>query len=144
MTFFVWGFMYFVLLTIEKLTGFTKKIGFFGHIYTMLFVIIGWVIFRASDLPSAFSYLKTMFGIGSPALTDGKTTMYFSYYKVYLAAGILCSFPILRKLKEKFGDNKKFCKVYRIVCAIVLLILFVAAVSFAVKKSYNPFIYFNF
>jgi alginate O-acetyltransferase complex protein AlgI len=63
-TFFVWGLMYFVLISLEKLTGFYKKIGFFGHIYTMLFVVFGWVIFRADSLTSAYAYLTAMFGGG--------------------------------------------------------------------------------
>ena len=44
-TFILWGLYFFVLLSIEKLTNINKKNFFFGHIYTMFFVIIGWVVF---------------------------------------------------------------------------------------------------
>ena len=49
-TFLAWGLMYFVLLTFEKFTGLEKKSGWWGHIYTLLFVVIGWVIFRSSTI----------------------------------------------------------------------------------------------
>ena len=143
-TFFLWGFMYFVLLTVEKLTGFNKKIGFLGHIYTLFFVIIGWVIFRSDSIGSAFVYLKTMLGLGGSALIDGKAAMYLSYYKVYLAAGVLCSFPIINKLREKIKPGEKLSKAFSVISGVILLALFIIAVSFAVKKAYNPFIYFNF
>ena len=46
--------MYFVILAFEKLTGLSKKEYWWGHIYTMLLVIIGWVIFRSTGMGNAF------------------------------------------------------------------------------------------
>ena len=48
-TFIAWGLMYFVLLCVEKLTGFEKCSVplWLAWIYTMLFVVLGWVLFRA-------------------------------------------------------------------------------------------------
>jgi len=69
-TFFIWGFMYFVLICAEKLTNFDKIkknliLKSFSYVYTMLFVIIGWVIFRADSLYVAIEFIKTMFGATS-------------------------------------------------------------------------------
>ncbi|MBQ7548702.1 MAG: MBOAT family protein, partial [Clostridia bacterium] len=75
---------------------------------------------------------------------DGKAAMYLSYYKVYLAAGVLCSFPIINKLREKIKPGEKLSKAFSVISGVILLALFIIAVSFAVKKAYNPFIYFNF
>ena len=52
-TFLAWGLLYFVLLTFEKLSGLGKKNYWWGHIYTMVFVIIGWVIFRSTGMGTA-------------------------------------------------------------------------------------------
>ena len=137
-TFLMWGLLYFVLLTVEKLTGFDKKSGFFGHIYTMLFVVLGWVLFRSESIGNALSYMASMFGIGAK-LYDGYMLTYLSSYKVYFIAGILACFPIQKLFKDKINS-----KVYNCVSAAVLFVLFVLSLSFMVKGAYNPFIYFNF
>ncbi len=65
-TFIVWGLLYFVLITAEKLTEFekhNKKFIFLRWAYTMFFVVLGWVIFRADSLHAAIDYLKAMFGL---------------------------------------------------------------------------------
>lgn len=137
-TFLMWGLLYFVLLTVEKLTGFDKKSGFFGHIYTMLFVVLGWVLFRSESIGNALSYMASMFGIGAK-LYDGYMLTYLSSYKVYFIAGILACFPIQKLFKDKINS-----KVYNCVSAAVIFVLFVLSLSFMVKGAYNPFIYFNF
>ena len=140
-TFVIWGLFYFVILTIEKLTGFTKKLGAFSHVYTMLLVIIGWVIFRAKDIASAWEYLKNMFGFGSLPLYDSTALFYISNYSFFLVLGIICCFPIIRTLKNKINTNKP---VYTVVSGIVLVALFLISVTYIIKGTYNPFIYFNF
>ena len=140
-TFVVWGLMYFVILTLEKLFNFPQKLRFFSHIYTMLFVIIGWVIFRADSLTQAIDYLQTMFFISGADVFDDKALFFLDNYKFYLIAGILASFPIMPKIKEKFRINPT---VYGYVSAVCLFIMFVISLTFTIKGSYNPFIYFNF
>ena len=58
-TFIAWGLMYFVLLCVEKLTGFEKCSVplWLAWIYTMLFVVLGWVLFRAENLTGAVKYV---------------------------------------------------------------------------------------
>ncbi|MBR3836324.1 MAG: MBOAT family protein [Clostridia bacterium] len=140
-TFIVWGLMYFVILTLEKLFNYPEKLKFFGHIYTMLFVIIGWVVFRAESIAQAADYLKTMFFLSGAELFDEKTVFFLDNYKFYLGAGILASLPIAKKVKEKIRINET---AYGYVSAICVLVIFVITLSFTIKGSYNPFIYFNF
>ncbi|MBQ8576186.1 MAG: MBOAT family protein [Clostridia bacterium] len=140
-TFIVWGLLYFVLLTFEKLTNFPQKIKFFSHIYTMLFVIIGWVLFRAESISEALTYLKTMFGFSGAEVFDDKALFFLDNYKFYLVAGLLASFPIIPKLKEKIKVNET---VYSVVATVAVLVMFIISLTFTIKGSYNPFIYFNF
>ena len=140
-TFVLWGLFYFVLLTVEKLTGFTKKLGFAGHIYTMLAVIIGWVLFRSDNISSAWTFLKAMFGFGSLPLYDSDTVFYLSNYKFFLILGIVCCFPILRAIKNKLKSGKT---VLAVAAGIVMIALFLISITYTIKGTYNPFIYFNF
>ena len=143
-TFIIWGLMYFVLLAIEKLTAFGKfleKAKIFNWIYTMLFVVYGWVLFRANSITDAFIYLKSMFGINSNVFCDETFKQFFLQIFVYLVFGILFSFPFIAKVSKKI---KKYSLFYDVTYIIVMIVLLVASVSSIVSDSYNPFIYFNF
>lgn len=143
-TFAVWGLMYFVLITIEKLTGFDKKKGKFitpvKWIYTMFFVIMGWVVFRADSLTDAFAYMKNMFGIGTNSFVDGMFTGYFTQNVILILIGIILCTPVFKFLKDRVRSNI----IADILNSLILVGLFVLAVSNLVSSSYNPFIYFNF
>lgn len=138
--FVVWGAMYFVLLTAEKLLGFDKKIGRFGHVYTLLFVVIGWVIFRANTLNDAVIYIKAMFGAANLGLIDAGALEYMKQAAVYFVAACICSTPIVKKLDDRFKDNRYWNAGYTLVQGLMLVI----SLTFIFNQAYSPFIYFNF
>lgn len=144
-TFFLWGFMYFVLLALEKTFNIDKKqgrvINIVKWIYTMFFVIIGWVVFRADSLGNALTYLGSMFGLNGNTFTDGMFSGYFMQNLVLLIVGGIASTPLLKYAKEKFGKGNVITS---IVYVAVMILLFLLCVSSLVSNSYNPFIYFNF
>lgn len=145
-TFIVWGLMYFVLLVIEKLTGFYKKdktvlSKILLSIYTLFFVIMGWVVFRAESLPDAINYMQTMFGFGASSLADPLFLQCLKQLSVWLVIGILLSTPIVPFLKKKLPQNNL---VLDILYCIFMVAVFIIATSSIVSSSYNPFIYFNF
>lgn len=143
-TFLVWGLMYFVLISAEKLTGFEKKQGravnVFKWMYTMLFVVLGWVIFRADTISEACLYIRAMFGLNGNAFSDGMFSGYLLQNIILIAIGMLLCTPIFRILKKKTESSTAA----GFVSAGVLIVLFVLSVSSIVSNSYNPFIYFNF
>ncbi len=143
-TFILWGLMYFVLITIEKLTDFEKKFkksGWAKYIYTMMFVLFGWVLFRAKDLTAAVEYFKAMFGLAGNALIDDAFIFNLSQNIVFLVCAAVFSLPAAKFIREKIGDR---FKITDIVYVTGMIALFIVAVSYTVKGSYNPFIYFNF
>jgi D-alanyl-lipoteichoic acid acyltransferase DltB (MBOAT superfamily) len=142
-TFIAWGLMYFVLLVTEKLTGFyktdKKAAKPFLWLYTILFVVLGWVLFRSSTITDALNYITLMFGRGGvPA--DAAFLAELRQAALFLAFGILFSFPVIPKLKEKLKENI----VTDILFIIAVTALFVLSAASIVSSSYNPFIYFNF
>jgi len=144
-TFILWGLMYFVLITAEKLTGFekkTQKLGVLRNVYLLFCVLMGWVLFRSADLAAALGYFQQLFGTAGNALVDGPFYALLSQYWVFLAGAALFSFPVAKALGKKIDTKTK--KLPAAVYAVCLLALMVIAVSYVVKGSYNPFIYFNF
>ncbi len=147
-TFILWGFMYFVLLTAEKLTGFAKKektIKPLRYIYTMLFVVLGWVLFRAKDLSSAFIYLKSMFALSGNDFLSENSVVYLKNYAVILIICAVFSLPFAKYVSKKYSALGERAKtVSGVIYQIALFAAFLIAVSYIVKGTYNPFIYFNF
>ena len=143
-TFILWGLVYFVLLVIEKLTGIHKKHGkvlnVFKWMYTILFVVLGWVLFRAESIGDAAQYLGSMFGLTGNAFSDGMFTGWLVQNSILLVIGIVLCTPVFRWLKEKTKNSNLvgFAKAGGLIC------LFVLCVASLVSISYNQFIYFNF
>ncbi len=139
-TFLVWGLLYFILLTFEKLSGLSKKKYWWGHVYTMVFVIIGWVIFKSADLRSAYVYIKAMFGFGAEGIVDKSVWAYISQYWIFYVLAIIGCVPMVPWMDKKLNKNRLWNAAY----AAVVMAVLVVSVSYIINNAYNPFIYFNF
>ena len=140
--FIIWGLYYGVILLLEKyILRHIKCNDIIKHIYTILIIMIGWVIFSIDDPSKLVSYLKSMFLINTPFINK-YFLYYFKNYFLILIIGIIFSTPIINKiykLEEKL--NKKYLVLFRI---FIYLVLFIITVSYLVNDSYNPFLYFRF
>lgn len=139
-TFLCWGLFYFVLLVVEKLTGFQKRLGFFSHVYALIAIICGWTIFRAENLGKAGEYLSAMFGQTSAGFTDEIFWMYLSGSASVMALGCLLSMPVWPLVQRSFA-NTSFFPYFEPIWATGIFLL---ATLICISASYNPFIYFNF
>lgn len=139
-TFIAWGLMYFVILVFEKLTGLAKKERWWGHIYTMLLVIIGWVIFRSTGMGTAFLYIKAMFGIGAKGLIDKAVWAYIAQNWIYFIFAIVGSVPLMPWIDGKLKENRAWHAAYAVAVAAILIV----SISFISNNAYSPFIYSNF
>lgn len=139
-TFIAWGLMYFVILVIEKYTGLAKKERWWGHIYTMVLVIIGWVIFNSTGMGNAVLYIKAMFGIGAKGLVDKAIWAYIAQNWIYIVMALIGSVPLLPWIDNKLKGNRAWQTAYAL-CVVVCLVV---SVSFISNNAYSPFIYFNF
>jgi len=158
--FIVWGIYYLVFLVLEKMVYpnavKAQDSSPFGvramwHIYTMIIVIFGWVLFRAPTLPDALSYMSSMLGMADNTLICDTFFMYLSEKRLYLIIGVIFSVslaPFISSKLNSFADKKNLLRAVS-VCAdvlypIVYTGIFVLSIAFLLKNTYNPFIYFNF
>jgi len=132
------------LITAEKLTGFDKKLGVFGYIYTLLFAVAGWVVFRADNLSAAVKYLGNMAGVGGNGFWSDISAFYLHENMYFFGFAILFSMPFAPWLSKKLSASKGTAAFSDAVSALLLILVFIVAVSFMIKGAYNPFIYFNF
>ena len=153
-TFIVWGFCYFFLLTFEKLAGIPQRVvnlsvlGIFYRIFTILCFVFGWVIFRASDLTHAITYLKAMVGKGfiggHTVWSDVEAQYLLSEYAIILLIAVLIATPVPKMIFERIFNDKKTKAAILIIKNGLYIVLFFLALSFMASSEYNPFIYFNF
>ncbi len=133
--FILWGLFYLVLLMIEKLWLLKKldKAPVLAHIYTMLFVVIGWAIFEITDLSQLGFFLTKLFDF-----SGGISAVYYlrNYAVIFIIAAVF-STPLPIRLYERF-KHKTWA---RWLCLTALLGLVIAYLS---NASYNPFLYFRF
>ena len=150
-TFILWGMLHGLVIILERLTGMLGKIeksrgwSVIWRIVTLLTVMLGWMIFRADDLPMAWNYFKALFGLGGAAFSDAQFAFYIREYAVILLAALLCSTPVFRALGEKLSARGERARaIVSSLSWFILLVLFAVSISFLIMNSYNPFIYFNF
>ena len=141
--FIVWGLMYAVLLISEKLwlKGMPKAI---GHIYTLLFVILGFVIFDASSLSDGIGNIGSLFGAGGlPAVTD-ETLYYLRSYGVILIIAAVGATPLPSKIVERIRKATVGDKAMVVLEPVALVVMLAVCTAFLVDGSFNPFLYFRF
>ena len=140
-TFILWGLIYFLLLMLEKYTPLKRMPKFFGHIYTLLFVCLCWVLFRATSLHGALDYLKAMVGAAPLGIWDGNASIALTNGLIYFLLGGVLSFPVIPFFSKKAFVQKP---AVRYLLAGFQLLVFLLTVGFILNSTYDPFIYFNF
>jgi len=147
-TFIVWGAWHGLLLVIER-AGFGSVLARLpsplAQAYTLLAVMIGWVFFRANDLPHALHYLQAMTGLNSAATPLHAWQMDVAPVQ-WVAIAIGSVFALWRAppatLRSAWPPALRLLSAPLQALACVLG-LTACAVSLA-AGTYNPFIYFHF
>ena len=144
--FVIWGLYFALLLILEKiwLLEILKKSHVLNRIYVLTAVAISFVIFDATDMSQAFSYLKAMFGTGGYPLTSAASSYYFRSYFVVLMIALLGATPIPKSFCRRIQQWKTGTAVMLFAEPLALSALLLICTAFLVDGSFNPFLYFRF
>lgn len=157
-TFIVWGLMYFLLISFEKVAGITGKfksraMGVVYRIFTLFAVMFGWIIFRSETLKDAMVYIAQMFGVmglaskeHTPDLICDQFIMCLRERWVLFLFALLCCTPLFSDFHKKIQASKSesICKLGGIGFVGFYVFVLIWCLSFIIIGSHNPFIYFNF
>lgn len=154
--FVVWGLFHGFFMIVERL-GFEKILARvwkpFAHFYTLVVVMLAWVLFRANDLEQALSYWRAMFNF---QLNPTQTSIFVANLKpellVALFIGIIGAFgvfyPIERRLQVFFESDKMFAQSLQVTYSLVTVLwyagILLLCTLYLSAGTYNPFIYYRF
>jgi alginate O-acetyltransferase complex protein AlgI len=148
--FVLWGLFFCIFLVIEKLfllKVFKKIPSLFSHIYTLLVVFFGWILFRFSDFRFIPVVLKGMFGANGNALLDFETKTTLIGNVNFILIALIAVTPLMKLVCNKLRPNKerRFLHVMFTLCETVIPIALLLLSTLAlVGDKYNPFLYFQF
>lgn len=149
--FIVWGLYHGFFLLVER-AGLNQWLqrtsAAVARAYTLLVVLIGWVFFRATDLPAAIHYLQKMMGL-LPTLQPVYWLRSFTSVEfiVTLLLGVLVCAPVHLIIKREWQKLaglswlRPTASIFYVVC---LMALFMLSAMYLAAGTYNPFIYFRF
>ena len=151
-TFVLWGLWHGLFSFLEEfVTGLRKLPRILGHIYTLLVVCVGFVIFRAETAGQAFGMIGKMFAgfdfsTASLSLALQQLTPLFLFM---LAVGLVLAMAGERPvrfirtsgLKEELTGKESVLQTGIYLLAVLLLFLCILRLA---GGAYNPFIYFRF
>ena len=140
--FMVWGLYFALLLVLEKLwlLKVLENSKVFSRVYTMLLVIIGFVIFNAADLPQALHQIGGLFGAGGIPLCGRESLYYLKSYALLLILAVIGCTPAAKNLTQSLEK----LRIYAFLRPATALALLVVCTAYLVDGSFNPFLYFRF
>lgn len=140
--FILWGLYFALLLLLEKifLKSFLERHKIISHGYTILLILISFVIFNGENLSMIGKEIAQLFGFGNLTLFNHETIYYMRSYGVLLVISIFAATPICLPVIEKLKERKWMTFVE----PIYYVMLFLVCTAFLIDASFNPFLYFRF
>lgn len=140
--FVLWGLYFGVLLMIEKLfmlKVLKKAPAIISHIYSIIIILFGWVLFYFENLNEMGIFLARMFGSDGFMMSGDISVKIISYIPLLIVSAIT-STPLISKLYHKIKSKPILYVIDNAGCVLALLLCTAALVS----SDYNPFLYYKF
>jgi len=143
--FIIWGLYFGIILVIEKifLKKYLEKTKVIKHIYSLLIVIISFLIFSSNSISEITNSIKNMFFVNNIPLYNNETIYYLKSYLVLLIISVISATPLIKTLIHKVNKTK-YKKIISVLEPITYIILLILCTAFLVDASFNPFLYFRF
>jgi len=144
-TFVFWGGYFGIILMAEKYfigKYLEKSPSIIQHLYTLLVVIISWVLFRSASVKEMLDISSSMLFING--LGNIKYLEYFQIiqvkYIIIFITGIIATIPFKNLFITKINKSPKL----QYFGDILLIIIMLLSLLMILSGSYSPFIYFRF
>lgn len=142
--FLCWGLYFAALLILEKLVllRFLEKHRIFGHVYLLLAVVFGFVLFDASTLSGAWDCIRGMLGLGGLPIASAEEVYLLKSNALLLILAALGATPLPKRIAKAL--EARCPKAAALLRPAALCALLLICTAYLVDGSYNPFLYFRF
>lgn len=139
--FLLWGIYNSIWIILERtfLLKTLKKNKYLSHIYSLIVISTGWIIFRIENITEMTAYLSAMFLPWLSLKSNPFSDVYlFINHKqiVMIIIGIVLS-GTHKRIRSKIQSNP-------LVESIILFSIFALSILSLASDTYNPFIYYRF
>jgi len=139
--FVLWGLLYAVCLMAEKWIPALQKLPtILRRGYTLLVVVLGFVLFNAENMTQAGSDIAGMFGFGGVPVVTAETLYYLRSYAMLFLVGFVGATPLVRDTANRLYKHK----LVAVLEPIILILLLLVCSGYLVDGSFSPFLYFRF
>ena len=153
-TFLAWGIYHGILLVFERIVFLRvlKRLpAILRHSYTLMAVLIGWIMFRAETFEQAAVFIRALFAFTSQDPLPEMIQVLTLENTGFSLLGVLFATPVLPAATNHLSfifATGMFFRMERYVKPLCLyssaLIAFLFCCMYLFANSYNPFIYFRF
>ena len=142
--FLCWGLYFAALLILEKLVllRFLEKHRIFGHVYLLLAVVFGFVLFDAATLSGAWDCIRGMLGLGGFPIASAEGVYLLKSNALLLILAALGATPLPKRIAKAL--EARCPKAAALLHPAALCALLLICTAYLVDGSYNPFLYFRF
>ena len=146
--FVLWGLYYGFLLILEKYVWgkwLEKWPVCLRHLYTLLIVVLGFVLFEFDDIGKFTAYVSAMFHANGNRVFGRECLWYLQNYGVLLFTAAFLSFPVFPWLQKQAARvSERGRRLLSFGSLAGYGIGFLLTVAYLVSDTYNPFLYFRF
>lgn len=142
--FLCWGLYFAALLILEKLVllPVLEKHRIFDHVYLLLAVVFGFVLFDASTLSGAWDCIRGMLGLGGLPIASAEGLYLLKSNALLLILAALGATPLPKRIAKAL--EARCPKAAALLHPAALCALLLICTAYLVDGSYNPFLYFRF
>jgi len=147
--FVLWGLYYAVLLMGEKFLwgkALDKLPAAIRHVYALILIVIGWVMFRAASLHQVITMLTAMFGYAPGGVWSGEAYYYLRQFRWELLIAIPAALPVKNWLTGWFEKQESRLTTVALDLGPKLLgfVLLGWSVVRLLSSTFRSFLYFQF
>ena len=139
--FVLWGLLYAVFLLLEKWVPALQRLpAALRQSYTLLIVVLGFVLFNAESMSQAGSDFAALFGFGGLPMVTAETLYYLRSFGPLVAVACLGATPVPKTAAKRLQNTR-----FGPVLALIFLVgLWLISTAYLVDGSFSPFLYFRF